>query len=768
MRRYGVRLVRWLGDHDRGFAALRRAGRAAIVMPALFAMASLLLGNPTVATFAAFGSFAMLLLVDFTGPMSDRLKAQLALALVGAVNVAVGTLASNNAWLAASAMSVVAFVVLFLGVVSSELVSATPALLLSFILPVSLPGPASTIPDRLAGWGLASVAALFAVALLWPTPTLDPLRGPATAASRALAARLRSDAAYGLGGEGAPSDSEHDRVTTEADAAVAALHAAFLATPYRPTGLSTARRQVVRLVDELGWLSRVVSSHPRQRRRSAQPATCAVRAAAAVVLDRGGDLLSVNGGHLGPLHEAVAALREAVTVMERDAAVDASAIGGPSVAAPSVGSGRVEALIAALDPSFCAQELSYAVLQIGSNIELTAAAERRPWLDRIRGRQPRGVPGTLSAAHVRATTHIQPGSVWLHNSVRGAIGLGLAVLVANLSGVQHSFWVVLGTLSVLRSNALSTGQSVARGLLGTVVGSIVGAALLVPVGSNTTILWFLLPPAILFAGVLPAAISFTAGQAAFTVTLVIVFNIVAPTGWLVGLLRVEDVALGCAVSLVVGMLFWPRGATAALSRTLADAYRAGARYLAEAVAFGMLRCGTEPLTGVTAHPPTEESARAAAAARRLDDAFRNYLAERGSKPTSLAETTRLVNGVVALRLAGDAVLDLWRRDDDLDGIDRRAATAELLANAKALVDWYDALAASLVGDRESPVPPPERDEQAAARLVDALSHDLLRSDGGGGLTASRMIWTGDYLDSLSRAQAVSSGSSALTSPGSRN
>jgi len=30
--------LRWLGQRDRGFAALRRAARAAIVMPAMFAV----------------------------------------------------------------------------------------------------------------------------------------------------------------------------------------------------------------------------------------------------------------------------------------------------------------------------------------------------------------------------------------------------------------------------------------------------------------------------------------------------------------------------------------------------------------------------------------------------------------------------------------------------------------------------------------------------------------------------------------------------------
>jgi uncharacterized membrane protein YccC len=387
------------------------------------------------------------------------------------------------------------------------------------------------------------------------------------------------------------------------------------------------------------------------------------------------------------------------------------------------------------------------VAQVAHNIELTATAERRSWLDKMLGRQPRGLSGSLTAVQERAATHLRLTSVWMHNSARGAIGLGLAVLVAQLSGVQHSFWVVLGTLSVLRSNALSTGQSAARALVGTVVGSVIGAALVVPVGSNTAVLWLLLPPAILCAGVLPAAISFAAGQAAFTVTLVIVFNIVSPAGWQVGLVRIEDVALGGAVSLVVGLLFWPRGATAALGRTLADAYRAGSHYLARTVEYGLARCSPDPSIATAARLPVDESARAAAAARRLDDAYRSYLAERGTKPASLAETTRLVNGVVFLRLAADAVLDLWQRDDDPAVTARAAARTELLSSTRRLVDWYDALAAGLTGARPLPLPL-ARDELATTRLIDALRLDLARSDGRTRGTAARMIWTGDYLDAL--------------------
>ena len=125
---------------------------------------------------------------------------------------------------------------------------------------------------------------------------------------------------------------------------------------------------------------------------------------------------------------------------------------------------------------------------------------------------------------------MQRHSVWLHNSVRGAIALGLAVLVADLTGVQHSFWVVLGTLTVLRSNALSTGQNVLRGLAGNVAGFIIGGALILGIGTSSTVLWLLLPLAVLLAGLAPAVISFAAGQAAFTITLLILYNIIAPAG----------------------------------------------------------------------------------------------------------------------------------------------------------------------------------------------------------------------------------------------
>jgi uncharacterized membrane protein YccC len=659
----------------------------------------------------------------------------------------------------------VGFGVIFAGVVSSVLAGATTALLLAFILPVSLPAPASAVPDRLAGWGMAGGVALVATALLWPAPARDRLRGAAAAACRALADRLRAGVAYLLSGLDEQFALDRDHAAAQADQAAEALRSTFLATPYRPTGLSTPARTTVRLVDELNWLNSIVIQ-PGLHRDGVNRAALRVKEAAAAVLGRAADVLDSRRGSNDELDAAVTELAAAHAKMQEEVmtylpvrslrpASDPATAGPPaepepSASAPAAGGGPVGEFITSLDPAFRAEELSYAVSLIARNVELTAAAERRSWQERWLGRQPEGVPGTLSAARERITSYLEPHSVWLHNSLRGAAGLGLAVLAARLTGVQHSFWVVLGALSVLRSNALNTGQDAVRAILGTVAGFVVGAALLVGIGTNTTLLWLLLPLAVFFAGIAPAVVSFAGGQAAFTLTLVILFNIIQPTGWRVGLVRIEDVAIGVGVSLVVGILFWPRGAAPALRQALADAYADGARYLASTVRFGMSR--GDP--SMPARPAVaDDAARAAASSRRLDDAFRTYLAERGAKRLPLADVAGLVTGVVGLRLEADAVLDLWRGDDGQAGADEATARHEILATAERVAGWYGGLATTIITGGELPQPL-AHDKAADGRLIQAVRRDLLGNDGRASAIAVRMIWTSDHLDVVRRLQTA--------------
>src|SRR5436190_13665027 len=98
---------------DPGRIALKHAARAAIVMPAMFAFADKIVQQPQSTIFAAFGSFAILVLTSFRGPRRKRLVAYLALFMAGAVFITLGTLCSQDPWLGAAAMAVVGFGILF-------------------------------------------------------------------------------------------------------------------------------------------------------------------------------------------------------------------------------------------------------------------------------------------------------------------------------------------------------------------------------------------------------------------------------------------------------------------------------------------------------------------------------------------------------------------------------------------------------------------------------------------------------------------------------
>jgi uncharacterized membrane protein YccC len=316
--------------------------------------------------------------------------------------------------------------------------------------------------------------------------------------------------------------------------------------------------------------------------------------------------------------------------------------------------------------------------------------------------------------------------VWLVNSMRGALSLAVAVAVADLSSVQHGFWVVLGALSVLRTNAASTGSTALRALAGTAIGFVIGGALLVAIGNSSTALWIALPIAVFVAAYTPGTAPFAVGQAAFTVTIAVLFNLLAPVGWKVGVLRIEDVAIGCAVSVVVGTLFWPRGVSSVVGDDLADAFRSGASYLRQAVGWA---------SGSRAFGPDAVMA-ASTAASRLDDALRGYLAEQGSKRIEKQELWRLVGGAMRLRLTAQSIAGL-PRDPDAIG----AARDELGKRTTRLASWYEQLA-DVVGRPHG---------SAVAGLDEPAFGPAEPADAAAGSRYG--IWLTEHLDHLSERTA---------------
>jgi uncharacterized membrane protein YccC len=189
--------------------------------------------------------------------------------------------------------------------------------------------------------------------------------------------------------------------------------------------------------------------------------------------------------------------------------------------------------------------------------------------------------------------------------------------------------------------------------VGTALGIILGAVLLGAVGAQPVALWLLVPVTVFASTYLPRFVSLTAAQAAGALGLLVILNLTAPAGWHLGLLRIEDIAMGAAVGMGASLLLWPRGATAAVSALIGAARDVNVRYLQAAV----LR--------VTRGRSEESDADLAAlshdavvGSRRVDDAVRYYLSETGSGADLRTPVVRAANRATWLRLAADMIADI--------------------------------------------------------------------------------------------------------------
>ena len=693
--------------------ALMRAIRATVVVGGLFAFTSQVLQNAQISTFAAFGGFATLVLASFAGTWRDKLLAHLALAIAGSVLLTIGTIVSSSTAVAAIVTVPVTFAVFFAGVTGPNAASGVTGALLAYVLPAASAGTIGMVPDRLAGWWMASAAGTAAVLLFSPRSARgNELNAAASKLAAALADQL--DGAL-------RAEPPEDRLSA-ALAAKRELLARFTATPYRPTGLAATDQALANCIELLEWCTSLIADAIREQHDLADAAPCDLDliASSSSVLRDTATLLA--GGEARP----------AVEELDRRQAAAVAYLEQTDAHSPQREPGGRPLFREAAQISFHAHAIAVAVLAATYETLIACRRADPEWLEARRARwygrssaaarTVQRVSSVATAAH----THASVRSVWFVNSVRGAVALAVAVAVADLSSVQHGFWVVLGTLSVLRTNAAATGATAIRALAGTAVGFVIGGALLVAIGASNTALWIVLPIAVFVAAYTPGTAPFAVGQAAFTVTVAVLFNLIVPVGWNVGVVRIEDVAIGCLVSVVVGTLFWPRGVAAVVGDDLAEAFRTGASYLTEAVQWAVGARTDGPDTAVAA----------GTAGLRLDEGLRGFLAEQGSKRIPKQDLWRLVGGSLRLRLTAHAVAEM---PGDATGLD--TARAVLERRTATLTAWYEELADQVGRPNHRAVAELTPPSLTAAGIVDASSGSYYG------------VWLCEHLDHLSEHMA---------------
>lgn len=559
---------------------LRKAARALLVVPAVFA-AFVVAGDSSAALFAAFGSFAALVFADFGGPLPRRFRAYVGLALVGAVLDAAGTAVADRTGLAVTVTLVVVFLVTFAGALGGYFAAGGTAATLAFVLAVMTPGVEAGLWARELGWIVSVLLAGIGACVLWPVHQRDRVRLAAGSVLREAGAALAVPAATRDLGALRAADGE---LATRAG--VVYRPAGDIARERALVALVVAARRLVRLLELVTAAELSPAADPtREYAQLAQTVSDTLLASARVVTREIRDDSRAN---------ALVDAREAhTTALERWAAT----------VIPREGAASVIDVVAA---TFPLRRLSLATVVIAHDAEVVAD-------DRVRGRADG--EAELAAGRTVLRAHCNVRSVRFRNAARAGLGLALAVLVAKQTSVEHAFWVVLAALSVLRSNALGTGATALQALAGALVGLGVAAALMETVGGDDTWLWVLLPIVTFLAAYTPGAINFVVGQAAFTVFVVVLFNILVPEGWRTGLVRVQDIVIGAGIGVAVGALLWPRGARGVARRSFADLLRAAAARLAVSLAVALR--GEDADLASAAHAVADARRRAVAALEDL-------------------------------------------------------------------------------------------------------------------------------------------------------
>ena len=199
---------------------------------------------------------------DFGGQRPARALAYLTATAVGALLVAIGTLVSISAGLAAAVMFVVGLAIAFSRVFGGYLAAAQTGMLLSFVIAVSIPASASAIPARVGGWVMAGLISTLAGVFLWPRFERVMLRKQAAKACLAVANLVEAVRA---------NDRELQRLIEAARQAERAAPQAYTATAKRPAGPTRRDRAFVQLLTELQRIVDIIERPFHQPRVSERP-----------------------------------------------------------------------------------------------------------------------------------------------------------------------------------------------------------------------------------------------------------------------------------------------------------------------------------------------------------------------------------------------------------------------------------------------------------------------------------------------------------------
>lgn len=173
-------------------------------------------------------------------------------------------------------------------------------------------------------------------------------------------------------------------------------------------------------------------------------------------------------------------------------------------------------------------------------------------------------------------------SVLFRHALRLALITTLAELVASLLQLPRGYWITLTALVALKPNFGGTSQTTVQRVVGTVLGGIIGIALVLLVkNSLASAVCFLL---LVFIAMSVRSLSYSLFIILLTPAIILLLNIISAGGWKVGVLRIFDSLAGGVLALLGSYLLFPRWERQQLPAQLEKTIRANLAYFQQVIA----------------------------------------------------------------------------------------------------------------------------------------------------------------------------------------
>ncbi|MGR0305287.1 YccS family putative transporter [Acinetobacter beijerinckii] len=181
---------------------------------------------------------------------------------------------------------------------------------------------------------------------------------------------------------------------------------------------------------------------------------------------------------------------------------------------------------------------------------------------------------------VRVKQHLTPESVLFRHAVRLSIVLFIGYLFIQLTNIAYGYWILLTALFVCQPNFNATKRRLYLRIIGTLVGIIVGLAIIYFIPSIEGQLVMLVLSGVLFLEL--RSKQYAQATAFITILALINFNLDG-SAFAAGLPRFIDTVIGCALAWFGVSFIWPDWKFRRLPRSIQRSLQAQCKYLAEVV-----------------------------------------------------------------------------------------------------------------------------------------------------------------------------------------